>query len=213
MAPVRPATGGGRWVEVTPERLPKWLAGFTERHDVVRVESDDSGLQVDTADGTLAHFHVPFPPFHGHDLEALVADARQDRRVGVLLVRLNGFAVGTFDGTRLIESKVDSRLVHGRAAAGGWSQKRFARRREGQARAAYEAAATVAHRILAAAELDAIVTGGDRRAVDAVLADPGLQALRPLVTRRFLTTPDPKRTVLETAPAQFRAVRIRIVDP
>jgi hypothetical protein len=213
MAPARPAAGGGRWVEVSAERLPKWLAGFTERHDVVRIDSGDSGLVVHTGDGTVAHFLVPFPPFAGNDLDALVADVRRDRRTGVLLVRLNGFAAGIFSGAELIESKVDSRLVHGRAAAGGWSQKRFARRREGQARAAFDAAATVAHRILGDARLDAVVTGGDRKAVDAVLADDRLAALRPLVVDRFLTTPDPKRAVLESTPAQFRSVRIRIVDP
>ncbi|HVX47135.1 MAG TPA: acVLRF1 family peptidyl-tRNA hydrolase [Mycobacteriales bacterium] len=213
MAASRPAAGGGRWVEVAPERLEKWLAGFTERHAVTAVESPDYGLRARTDDGTVAEFHVPFPPLAGDDLPALVDHARRERHVGVLLVRLNGFAAGVFAGNRLIESKVDSRLVHGRAAAGGWSQKRFARRREGQARAAYDAAAAVAQRILAGADLDAIVTGGDRRAVDAVLADDRLTGLCPLVVEPFLTTPDPKRAVLEATPAQFRATRIRIIDP
>ena len=27
----RPAAGGGRWVEVDPERLSRWVAGFAER--------------------------------------------------------------------------------------------------------------------------------------------------------------------------------------
>jgi VLRF1 release factor-like protein len=211
MAASRPAAGGGRWVEVPPERLEKWLAGFTDRHGLAGVRPHDYGLRADTDDGTVAEFHVPFPPLAGTDLPALVTHAKLDRRIGVLLVRLNGFAVGIFAGTGLVESKVDSRLVHGRAAAGGWSQKRFARRREGQARAAHDAAAAVARRILGGAELDAIVTGGDRRAVDAVL--DGLPEVRSLVVEPFLTTPDPKRTVLEATPAQFRATRIRIIDP
>jgi len=213
MATARPAAGGGRWVEVTPERLPKWLTGFTDRHPGARLERRDYGLEVRTDDGTVAQFHVPFPPLDGDDLSALTAHAQAERRVGVLLVRLNGFAVGIFRGTTLIESKVDSRQVHGRASAGGWSQKRFARRREGQAKAAHDAAGTVVQRILVGAQLDAIVTGGDHRAVDAVLGDPKLAGLRPLVVGRFLTTPDPKRAVLDVTPAQFRATRIRIIDP
>ena len=40
------------------------------------------------------------------------------------------------DPPQLAASKTGSRLVHGRAAAGGWSQHRFARRRENQATAA-----------------------------------------------------------------------------
>jgi hypothetical protein len=213
MAASRPAAGGGRWADIPPERLEKWLAGFTERHAVTAVEPQEYGLCASADDGTVAEFHVPFPPLSGGDLTALVTHAQRDRRVGVLLVRLNGFAVGIFAGSRLIESKVDSRLVHGRASAGGWSQKRFARRREGQARAAFEAAAAVAHRILAGAELDALVTGGDRTAVEAVLADDRLAPLRLSRVEPFLTTPDPKRTVLEATPAQFRATRIRIIDP
>jgi peptide subunit release factor 1 (eRF1) len=40
------------------------------------------------------------------------------------------------DGGRLTASKVDRQYVQGRTAAGGWSQQRFARRRDNQARAA-----------------------------------------------------------------------------
>jgi hypothetical protein len=32
-AKVRPAAGGGRWVDVDPERLPAWLNGLAVRHD------------------------------------------------------------------------------------------------------------------------------------------------------------------------------------
>ncbi|MDX6432918.1 MAG: hypothetical protein QOE54_5284, partial [Streptosporangiaceae bacterium] len=32
MSKGRPASGGGRWLEVAPERIARWLAGFGERH-------------------------------------------------------------------------------------------------------------------------------------------------------------------------------------
>ena len=99
--------------------------------------------------------------------------------------------------------------MQGRTAAGGWSQQRFARRREGQASVASQAAADVAVRILLAQPLDAVVTGGERTAVDAVLADPRLAPLRPLVTERLLDVPDPRLTVLQAAP--YRHVWIRLV--
>ena len=66
------------------------------------------------------------------------AAARRDRRdhvAGAVLVRLGGYAVGVFDGERLVASKVGQRLVHGRHRAGGSSANRFRRRREEQARA------------------------------------------------------------------------------
>jgi hypothetical protein len=203
----RPAAGGGRWVTVSPERLPRWLAGFTERHGRTTTGYDDTTVTLTAADGARAWVEVPFPPLSGD----LVAHVQRERTVGVLLVRLGGHAAGVFRGTTLVSSKVGSRQVHGRSAAGGWSQQRFARRREGQVAVALQSAADVAVRILLAQPLDAVVIGGERTAVEAVLADRRLEPLRPLVTGRLLDVPDPRLAVLEKAP--YREVWIRVVDP
>jgi hypothetical protein len=213
----RPAAGGGRWVEVPAERLTRWFDGFAERHGPFEASATPEVVTVTAADGAVAECHVPFPPLVGSGgvLTSLGAHARADRRVGVLLVRLGGFSTGVFAGTELVASKTDSRPVHGRNRAGGSSSGRFARRREGQARHALEVAADTAVRVLLphAGTLDAVVTGGDHSAVDAVLADPRLAPLRPLVTGPFLPVPDPKRAVLDTAPSLYRTVRIRVIDP
>jgi peptide subunit release factor 1 (eRF1) len=107
---------------------------------------------------------------------------------GVLLVRKGGFAVARLAGQDLVEHKIGQRHVQGRTKAGGQSQQRFARRRDNQARAAYEAAAEHAARILAGS-LDALVTGGDQAAVDAVLTDARLADAAARRTTRWL--PDP----------------------
>ena len=88
----------------------------------------------------------------------------------------------------------------------------FARRREGQVRDLAKAAAAVAERVLLpeVPSLDAVVLGGDRAAVDAVLEERALAPLRRLAVERFLTVPDPRRAILEETPAAFRAVRIRV---
>ena len=57
-----------------------------------------------------------------------------------------------------------------------------------------------------------VVTGGERTAVDAVLADRRLARLLPLVVDRLLDVPDPRQKVLLAAPEQFRAVRV-VVSP
>jgi len=57
------------------------------------------------------------------------------------------------------------------------------------------------------------VVGGERTAVDAVLADRRLAALRPLVTGRLLDVPDPRLVVLRGAGELARRVHIRVVDP
>jgi hypothetical protein len=204
---------------VAAERLSAWLGRFADAHGPPVVTATTPEHVVFTApDGTIADCEVPFPPLHSDPASAdagLVAHATADRRVGVLLVRLGGYAAGVFTGSTLTASKVGSRLVHGRSAAGGQSQQRFARRREGQARVALQEAADVAARILGPvrADLDAVVTGGDRAAVDRVLADSRLASLRPLVVRRVLDVPDPRLRVLQGTPRLFRAVRVRVVDP
>lgn len=194
-----------------PERLSRWLAGFAERHGETTTATGPETVLLGAADGARAVLEVPFPPLSGD----VVAHALRDRRVGVLLVRLGGHACGVVEGRELVTSKVGSRPVHGRSAAGGQSQQRFARRREGQARVALQAAADNAFRVLVpeVPRLDAVVVGGERTAVDAVLADRRLVALRPMVTGRLLDVPDPRLRVLQTAPDLLRAVHIRVVDP
>jgi hypothetical protein len=142
----------------------------------------------------------------------------------VLLVRLGGYAAGVFTGypPALADAKTGSRLVHGRSAAGGWSQHRFARRREKQASEALQAAASAAADVFGrrsgrgarpGEKLDAIVLGGDKRAMAELRQDPRLAPYLAIATDRFLTVPDPKRAVLEATPRLFLAVRIRLTEP
>jgi peptide subunit release factor 1 (eRF1) len=145
----------------------------------------------------------------------MVEHASRRRVIGVLLVRLGGYAAGVFDGDEVIASKVGSRQVHGRSAAGGWSQQRFARRREGQVKVALEAAINNAASVLVphALQLEAVVTGGDRQALRTVLADARLAALRPLVTERILEVPDPRARVLRDSLEACRAIRVTLSEP
>ncbi len=220
------SAGGGRWVEVAPDRLVRWVSNFAERHGPLTTEPGRKVLLLRGEDGAVAECHPPFPPMAAPDtwpasptvLAGLIAEhAAIDRTVGVLLVRLGGYAVGVFAGSppRLVSSKVGSRLVHGRSAAGGTSQHRFARRRENQATAALAAAANTAVRILGpyAGRLDAVVLGGDRRAVTGVRADPRLRPVMKHVVERFLTVPDPRLAVLLDTPGLFLSVRIRLTGP
>src|SRR5579863_10300602 len=190
-----PAAGGGRWVDVPPERLVSWIVTFTQRHGVSSVSGDEAGVTVTfaAADGAVAECHPPFPPLRSPRLddpaaiaEAIVAHAVADRTVGVLLVRLGGYAVGVFAGSppRLVSSKTGSRPVHGRSAAGGWSQHRFARRRENQAATALRAAADAAVAIFGPHRLDDLVLGGDKRSIAGIRGDPRLAPYLAVATDR-----------------------------
>jgi hypothetical protein len=217
---------GARWIEVSPERLATWLDSFTRRHGQAVVEEGPAAVTFRAADGALAECHVPFPPLRSRAdppgqiaewADRISAHALSDRTVGVLLVRLGGYAAGVFagPGAHLAASKVGSRLVHGRSAAGGQSQQRFARRREKQASEALAAAADTAAAVFGqfAGKLDAVVLGGDRQAIAGMRDDPRLRPYFKLAVERFLTVPDPKLTVLRGTPRQFLAVRIRLTEP
>jgi hypothetical protein len=211
-----------RWLDVGPERIEAWLGEFAARHGPAQVDigNDRDVVTVRAADGSIADCHIPFPPLPvtatGTAAE-LAAHAAADRTVAVLLVRLGGYAAGVFSGAQpqLVASKVGSRLVHGRSAAGGTSQHRFARRREKQAREALEAAADTAASVFAqfAGNLDALVLGGDKRAMATLRQDTRLGPYFNLAVDRFLTVPDPRLVVLQGTPRMFRAVRIRLAEP
>jgi hypothetical protein len=157
---------------------------------------------------------VPFPPLpeSGNALVNVVRHVQRDRRIGAVLVRRGGWAVGTFLGSALIDSKVGRPYVQGQTKAGGWSQQRYARRRGKQATQAYAATADAAARILLPrlTDLEAVVVGGDRAGIDAVLADPRLGPIRDKLTGPVLPTPDPRLRVLQAFPDQFRAVAITL---
>ncbi len=200
-----------REVLVGVDRLERWLAGFTERHGDTQTTAAPELVTLIGADGARAEIDVPFPPLAGAGTaEDLVEHAQRRRRIGVLLVRRAGYAAGVFDGADLVTSKVGSSYVQGTTKAGGWSQQRYARRRANQASAAFADAADAAVRVFAGQTLDALVAGGDREAVKAVLADKRLAGLEP--TGPWLAVKDPKLRILAAMPEQFRAVRIRL-DP
>ena len=212
-SPNVPAT---RVVEVSAERLSGWLDRFAERHGNIQFRSDEKAVWVTAADGAVAVIRVPFGPLgNSSDLRTTLLDhVRQDRRVGALLVRRGGYAAGVFDGRRLVASKVGQAYVQSRTKAGGWSQQRYARRREQQAAQVYAKAADAAALVLLPAlpDLDAVVGGGDAGGVDAVLADPRLEPLRSLRSGPVVPTPDPRLDVLRRFGDQLRAVTITLND-
>ncbi|MCL7455776.1 hypothetical protein M8I35_01110 [Micromonospora sp. MSM11] len=198
-----------------PARVARWVEGFADRHGPPAATVEAYGLLLAAADGATAELHAPPGAPAAPDLPGFVAAAAAPRRIGLLLARKGAVAVGVAAGEKLVVSKVDTRYVQGRTAAGGWSQQRFARRRDNQAKAALGDAADLAVRLLLpeASSLRAVVCGGDRRAVDTVLADRRLAPLAALRAERLLDVPEPRHAVLVGAIAAARAVRILVRDP
>jgi hypothetical protein len=175
----------------------------------------DGAVQIETADQTIT-VRPPFGLPHADEyevvrLEPLFEALAADHVVAALLVRLGGYAVGIFEGERLVASKVGSRFVKGRHKKGGSSSGRFRRRREEQARGLIEEASAVAARVLEPwrDRVQFVALGGDRTAVDRVLAaSPELGWLSERALLRFFTVRDPRRAVLERLPYELYAVEL-----
>ena len=225
MARIREVAGGGRAVEVEPERLAGWLARFAARHgDVVAVDGTAERVRFGATDGTSAEVAVPFgglPPTTdlaadpAAVLAAVAAHLAAPRRVGIVLVRLGGHSVGVAVGGTVEASTTGTRPVHGRNRKGGSSSGRFARRRDNQARVAVDAAAEAVVRLLlpVADTLDAVVLGGDSAALDELRTDRRLAALLARAEPAVLDVPEPRRAVLDEAARRVRAVEIVVRDP
>lgn len=133
-----------------------------------------------------------------------------DYAIGVALVRLGRFAVAVYRDGGLAASKTGARYVKGKHHAGGTSQLRYTRIREGQARRLYDkvCAAVRAQLTPLAGELDYVALGGDQFTLNACLkACPALAALQPITLPRRLNIRDPKRDTLESVGQMLRESR------
>ena len=206
-----------RTVRVPAPRVVRWFENFATRHGQASCSVEGGRLVAVAADGAVARAALPF----GREYDGAPDPASFAEVVaapvpwGLLLVRKGGFAVAVVRGTEVVSSKVGRRHVQGKTKAGGQSQQRFARRRDNQARQAYEAAAEHAVRILLGdgPRPTALVCGGDRPAVDAVLADSRLARLRDLRVDPWLPVPDPRAAEVAQAVQDGSSASVEIDEP
>src|SRR5919201_5016765 len=185
------------------ENVRKRLSALEEGRTVYA----DGAVRFETPAETLS-VRPPFGLPHSGSYDSLelgplfeALDA--DHVIAALLVRLGGYAVGVFEGERLVASKVGSRFVKGRHRKGGSSSGRFSRRRDEQARALIEEAAETAARVLEPwrERVEFAALGGERAAVDRVLAARAeLGWLGERALPRFFAVPEPRQSVLERLP-------------
>ncbi len=149
------------------------------------------------------------------DDEPLRAIMEADFDVGVVLVRLGRFSVAVFRGGKLLDSKTDSRYVKGKHHAGGTSQLRYTRVRDGQIKRLYNKVCeeTRAHLLPPVARLDYLVLGGERFTLNGLLKEcPALAALQPITLNRRLNIRDPKRDTLPQVAAMLTESRVWTID-
>ncbi len=92
MVKARPAAGGGRWVEISPERIRGWLDGFYGRHD----GATEQGLVLTGAsNGDTATLYPPPGLADVKDVDTLLARIIRPPRIAVLLARVGVQVNGT----------------------------------------------------------------------------------------------------------------------
>jgi hypothetical protein len=204
-----------RVVVVPPERLVGWAERFAERHGAVRTErlpDEVSAIRLVAADRAVATCRPPMPG--SFDAPADVVEAMQNERVGLLVIRKGGFSVGGAEGTEIIAHRTGSRYLQGRTAAGGWSQQRYARRRDNQADAGYALSGKAVEEVVLPliSTLTRVVAGGDRAAVRTVLGQRGLEPVARLLSPAMLAVGPPKRTSLDELLAKARLIHIELTE-
>ncbi|MBK8448252.1 MAG: hypothetical protein IPL41_16620 [Micropruina sp.] len=203
---------------IPPQRLPRWVDGFALRHGPPSIDVRPTQLTLTAANGAEAVLELIWGPLPGLDpLAELFEQVARPRRLAALLVRKSAHAVGVFEGNDLVAHRLGRHYVQGRTKAGGWSQQRYARRREHQAERAYAKAADAAQEVLLPqlGALDGLVLGGDARALREVLdvaALAPLAALAERLHRPTLAVPDPNLQVLRDVLPRFVAVPISVND-
>ncbi len=158
----------------------------------------------------------PYPvvaAFHavGYEIQPLRALINTRPRIAVVLLRFGGYAIGVYEGDRLVESRNDSRFVKNRHRKGGQSQRRFDRIREKQVHELFAHLCEDAAQRLAphAGTLDWLAYGGDTHTVQSFLKE--CRFLREFPCRvlpRFLTVPEPRHETLERLPALLSGSRV-----
>jgi len=166
---------------------------------------------------------VVLPPFPLHearcragcDASPLRSLLSQPRTVGVVLLRLGHYAVGLFEGERLVDSKTGHRFVKGRHKAGGQSAQRFVRIREKQIREMFDKAceAVQARFEPVERELDHVFLGGDRHTLGAFLKRcPYLRRLEDRTMKRLLPVARPSQDALEAMPREIFKSQVLFVE-
>ncbi len=205
-----------RTLEVGPERVERWVVGFTARHGDPQWSTDGATVVLTAGDGAVARLDS----WADEKATGVVASpnrlgawAEPPEVLGLVLLRRGGYAVGLARGAELASHKCGTRYVQSRTAAGGWSQQRFARRRSNQADALVGAVADHVGRLVVPGRPQAMVLGGDKALVRTLLEDARLAPLGELDRRGLYDLPDPRLTVLQRALRRGRAVRIGLTEP
>ena len=124
-----------------------------------------------------------------------------DPTIGVVLLRLERYAVCVLRGERLLATKTDSRYMKNRHRAGGQSQRRFQRSRERLIRELYDKTCEVTQDVFGPflAEIDHVMLGGEQYTLNGFVKRCRLlRDLGPSALSRRLAVDRPNQKALQS---------------
>ena len=171
-----------------------------------KILESDTGLIGLRTGGQALIILPPFPLTHAGlsdtwNLLPLQYLLQSPYNVGVVLLRLGRFAVAVYEGDHLVSSKTDTRYVKGRHSAGGTSQKRYSRIREGQIKLIYDKTCQAVKDQFTPylGDMQFVLLGGDKFTLNGLIKKcPMLDDLRNITLSRRLNVRNPKRDTLES---------------
>lgn len=151
----------------------------------------------------------------GYDVELLRALLQQERTVALILVRLGAYAVGVFQGERLVSSKVGTGLVHSRHRQGGSSAHRFERHREKQMEYFFTRACNHVREHLEPRlqQIDYVIYGGERHTLLSFRKQcEFLQKFDDRTLEALLNVREPRQATLQAAIGQVWSSEVVVWD-
>ena len=156
------------------------------------------------------HKYLVLPPFpvaeslisQSYEVGLLRSLLQQDLIIALVLVRLGAYAVGVFQGEKLLSSKVGTGLIHSRHKKGGTSQHRFQRHREKQMEIFFDRVCVHARERFEPylQQLDYVCYGGEHTTIGAFRKRcQFLQKLEACTLKALLNIPEPRQATLEIA--------------
>jgi peptide subunit release factor 1 (eRF1) len=154
--------------------------------------------------------YLVLPPFplkeklfaSGCDVEPLRDLLQRELTVALILLRLGAYAVGVFQGEKLLSSKVGTGLVHSRHRQGGSSAHRFERHREKQIEFFFERVCGHVREHLEPylQQVDYVIYGGERHTLLSFRKQcEFLQKFDDRILESRLNVREPKQAALEAA--------------
>lgn len=204
---------------VSAARISGWLSRFESAHGTTAQKPDTGLVRLTAADGATVELNSPWPVDHTAQLtfDELKESASQRKIILSVLIRKSSYAVSLSAGADVKAHKIGTRHIHSRTAAGGWSQKRYARRRENQSAEIIEAVARHVAELhdgeSTAYGAHYLLLGGDKLLAAHVVEHDILRTLPPLPTLAFASVKEANRASLDAALAQATSIRARIWDP